>query len=412
MDVITKKAEVIVQKILELRPCDDREKLLQVCLSLTPWKLTHEDCVLGWQGALCLLWPQAPNTLNCVFVPLNILILRICCLLDMITAEFLEHSIAAAFVRAQNVLTCMALADIDFELDVSPNRLFPKSFAINVEIQSMLINMNNYHISHIMAFVVNMPRDVLLRRTMAFELQASGFREISIPSGVDGCAYVSAVSDVSGSKMLKKLHLNEAGRIHFGVSSVIMFGRNPACASQRFGCAMSHLAIYNTIMLSAQASLLYNQRYFAVFEDDVYNCHPVCVTQHIFCRLLQSLSQSADVPDLIFLYSISPTPLQPQKIYAQIYFDYPGGPQDQCCQLVKTRSAYGCQAILLTQAAAQTLSSSQSFQNDCIYSSDGLIRRAISAKSLVAAHFVDFSGRKFDIFNTFPPSFKGGSRVH
>ena len=59
-----------------------------------------------------------------------------------------------------------------------------------------------------------------------------------------------------------------------------------------------------------------------------------------------------------------------------------------------------------------SLSSSQSFQNDCIHSSDGLIRRAMSAKSLVAAHFVDFSGRKFAIFNTFPPSFKGGSRVH
>ena len=88
----------------------------------------------------------------------------------------------------------------------------------------MLINMNNYHISHIMAFVVNMPRDVLLRRTMAFELQASGFREISIPAGVDGCAYVSAVSDVSGSKMLKNLYLNEVGRIHFGVSSVLCLG--------------------------------------------------------------------------------------------------------------------------------------------------------------------------------------------
>ena len=82
--MIAKKAAEIVEKILDLRPDDDRERLLKVCLSLMPWKLTHEDYVLGWQGAVCLLWPQAPNTLNSVFVPLDVLILRTSSLLDTI----------------------------------------------------------------------------------------------------------------------------------------------------------------------------------------------------------------------------------------------------------------------------------------------------------------------------------------
>ena len=412
MDVIAKKAEDVVDILLEMDLDDDRERLLQVCLSLTPWKLSHADCVLGWQGALYLLWPKAPNTLNCVFVPLDVLILRTCCLLDTITASLLGHGIVEALIRAQNVLSCMALEDLDLELVSSPNRPYPKSFALDVRIDSMLINMNNYHISHVMAFVVNMSRDVILRRTMVFELQAAGFRDIDIPGGVDGCTYVSAVSNITGSAMKKKIHLNEAGSNRFGISSVVMFGKNSTYSAQRFGCAMSHRAIYSRIMVSRHAALLYDQRYFAVFEDDVFNCYPVCVTQHIISCLLRSLAESASSPDLIFLYSISPDVWQPLTIFADIHFNYPDEETSQCCRLVQTRSAYGCQAILLTKFAAEILSASQSFENEGIHSSDGLIRRAISAKRIVAAHFVDSSGHKFDIFNTFPTSFKGGSRVH
>ena len=91
----------------------------------------------------------------------------------------------------------------------------------------------------------------------------------------------------------------------------------------------------------------------------------------------------SEAPDLIYMYSIHPVVKKPVKTYAKIETTTVG-----TVLLVETKSAYGCQAILMSRSAAKVLSDFNSLGNDVFYTSDGAILRAAAAGKLTIAHLV------------------------
>ena len=65
----------------------------------------------------------------------------------------------------------------------------------------------------------------------------------------------------------------------------------------------------------------------------------------------------------------------------------------------------------MTRKAAKILLAFNNEQGDCMYTSDGVIRRASAEGKIVSAHFVNAAFKNEDIFGTFPCSFKGGLRL-
>ena len=121
-------------------------------------------------------------------------------------------------------------------------------------------------------------------------------------------------------------------------------------------------------------------QYVALFEG-VYSIYETEVFQEMLRYLSQQLAASPDPPDVIYMYSISPAMFMPMQTMATV--QVPASSKKNGSMplfLVRTKSAYGCQALLMTRKAAKILLAFNAEQSACMYTSDGVILRPRRAR--------------------------------